>query len=363
MSGQRLPATLLLVVLLSAGMPVCGQSAPAHAATSALPAAADRGADAVTAMPGMSAHPHAAGPTVPATQHAADMPGMEPATRPMPTMAEPAPAASVPSAAHAGMAGMDEAPAEHASMSGMAMPAMQGGRAPTDARSPDYSDGIGYGAIPGMDMADDAAVGMLRFDQFEQYHGRDGSGQAWEVQGWYGDDADKLRLRSEGERSAGRIEDGDAEVLWSHAVAAYWDTTLGMRHDFGRGPARDWLAVGVQGLAPYWFELEATAYLGPSGRSAARLRADYELLFTQRLVLQPELEANLFGRDDPTREVGRGLSDARFALRLRYEIRRELAPYVGVVLVRRFGHSADFAHARGTSVLDRQFVAGLRFWF
>ncbi|WP_431634970.1 copper resistance protein B [Dyella sp. KULCS107] len=290
----------------------------------------------------------------PAMNHAA-MPGMPHGD------SHPAPATSGMSDMSA-MPGMDQA-AKGAGMPGMSMGAMQGGAAPAGARSPDYSDGYGHSTMPGMDMADSASIGMLLVDQLEAFHGRDGSGQAWELQGWYGGDADKLWLRSEGERSGGRLEDGDVEALWSHAVAAYWDTTLGVRHDLGDGPSRDWLAAGVQGLAPYWFDVEATLYLGTAGRSAARLRASYDLRFTQRLILQPELEANLYGRRDPARGLGRGLTDVQFGLRLRYEIRREFAPYVGVQFVQRVGATADLARTAGRAVFDRQFVAGLRIWF
>jgi len=240
---------------------------------------------------------------------------------------------------------------------------MQGGAAPPDARSADYSDGIGYGDMAGMDMRDAAPLGMLRFDRLEAFHGEHGNGQAWELQGWYGADLDKLRLRSEGEREGGGSGAGDIEALWSHAVAPYWDTQLGVRHDFGGGPSRQWLAFGVQGLAPYWFELSATAYAGPAGRTAARLRAEYELLFTQRLILQPELEANVYSKADPQRRIGRGLSDVMFGLRLRYEIRRQFAPYLGVVWARRFGGTAGFAREEHHPVFDRQVVAGLRIWF
>src|SRR5699024_7834914 len=124
-----------------------------------------------------------------------------------------------------------------------------------------------------------------------------------------------------------------------------------------------WATFGIQGLAPYWFEVQATAYAGPSGRTAARLGVSYELLFTQRLILEPELEANLYGKDDPARGIGSGLSDLEFGLRLRYEIRRRFAPYVGIAWTRRFGASADYARADGKPATDREWVAGLRLWF
>jgi copper resistance protein B len=240
---------------------------------------------------------------------------------------------------------------------------MHHGDAAGEQRSPDYSDGIGHGSMPGMHMIDDQPLAMLRVDQLEVTSGRYANGQAWDVQGWYGNDGNKLWLRSEGERSRGRIDHGEVELLWSHAVAPFWDTQLGVRQDLGRGPQRRWVAFGIQGMAPYWFELEATAYAGPSGRTAARLRVEYELLFTQRLILQPEFELNLHGRNDVATRTGRGLSDTQFGLRLRYEIRREFAPYIGVVWTQHYGATADYARQDGEPATDRQLVAGVRFWF
>lgn len=253
-------------------------------------------------------------------------------------------------------------PTAPASMGGMAMGAMQGGHAPPGARSPDYSDGVGYGPMKAQ-MSGDDAVGMLVFDQLEAVHGRDGNAQTWEIEGSYGGDLDKLWVRTEGDRSAGKIQEGDAEAFWYHGIATYWGSQLGVRHDFGVGPQRNWAAFGVEGLAPYFFELQATGYVGSGGRTAARLRVDYEVLFTQRLILQPELEANIYGKDDPQRRIGSGLSDVQFGLRLRYEIRRQFAPYIGVNFVDRVGTTADFAHEDHQPVFDRQIVAGVRVWF
>lgn len=265
---------------------------------------------------------------------------------------------------HASMPGMDHG-ATHGTEAtpGMAMGPMQGGRAPADARSGDYSDGIAASPAHGLHLHGSAPAGMLLIDQLEAFHGRDANGQSWEAEGWYGNDSDKLWLRSEGEHSGGKLEDASLEAFWNRNVATFWSTQLGVRHDFGAGPTRDWAAFGVQGLAPYWFELEATAYVGPAGRTAARLRADYELLFTQRLILQPEAEVNLYGKADPARGIGSGVSDAALGLRLRYEIRREFAPYIGVVWTRRFGATASLARAEHQAVFDRQWVAGVRIWF
>lgn len=218
-------------------------------------------------------------------------------------------------------------------------------------------------AMHDMDMNDNASYAMLLVDQLEFTHGHDGNGPAWEVEGWYGNDSDKLWLRSEGAGSRDRVDHGDLETLWSHAVSAFWNTQLGVRHDLGIGPQRNWAAFGIEGLAPYWFELEATGYLGEQGRTAARLRAEYTLRFTQRLILQPELEINLYGRNDPAQRLGSGVSDTQLGLRLRYEITRQVAPYVGIVWSRRFGATAEFARVERDPVFDRQFVAGIRFWF
>ena len=245
-----------------------------------------------------------------------------------------------------------------------AMPTMANSASTTtNTRSPDYSDGIGQGSMPGMDMSDSQPLGMLKIDQLELTDGRYATGQSWDVEGWYGNDSDKLWLRSEGDADHGRIEEGQVEALWSHAVAAFWNTQLGVRQDVGEGPHRQWAAFGIQGLAPYWFELEATGYLGPSGRAAARLRAEYELLFTQRLILQPEFELNLYGSDDPASRVGSGLSDTRLGLRLRYEVSRQFAPYVGIVWIHRNGTTVDYIRLGGQPSMDRQFVAGVRIWF
>ena len=227
-----------------------------------------------------------------------------------------------------------------------------------------------------MDMHDDPLLAMFKIDQFERARGDDAYATSWEAEAWIGRDFNKLWLRTEGERENG-ASDARIEAFWDHAFASFWDWQLGVRRDFGSAPQRplsaihglrgtwaparrDWAAFGVQGLAPYWFEIEATAYVGEQGRTAARVRAEYELLLTQRLILQPELEANLYGKSDPARDVTDGLSDFAFALRLRYEIRREFAPYIGVAWVHRFGDSAATPTRAGS---DTQLVAGLRVWF
>lgn len=228
------------------------------------------------------------------------------------------------------------------------------------ARAMDMSAGP---AVSGMDMHGNAPLAMVSFDQLETTQGRRADGQAWELHAWYGEDRNKLWLRSEGERSDGRLEDGQLELSWAHAASAYWDTQLGLRQDLGEGRSRQWVAVGVRGTAPYWVEIEASAYVGAGGRTAARLRAEYELRITRRLVLQPDVELNFYGRNDPATHIGHGLANSAVGLRLRYEICRQLAPYLGVVWRSDHGATAQQSRQRGRSSSDREFVAGLRFWF
>ena len=220
---------------------------------------------------------------------------------------------------------------------------------------------------PGLDnmdmrehMDDNPLVAVFRGDRLE--HGDDTLG--WDLRAGIGRNFDKLWLRSEGERRDGGLEHASTELYWSHATGPWWDRTIGLRHDSNpAGRDRDWAAIGVQGMAPYKFEVEATGYIGTSGRMVARLEGEYELLLTNRWILQPKLEANLYSRDDEANHVGKGLSDASFGLRLRYEFSRRLAPYVGHVWTRRFGGTADFVEAAGGEAGEHAWVAGVRFWF
>ena len=214
-----------------------------------------------------------------------------------------------------------------------------------------------------MQMDDKAHFGQVLLDQLEWRRTDGGDAAVWEGLGWYGSDYNKLFVKTEGERVRGSTEDARVDVLWDHIISRWWSLQAGGRQDFGEGPSRTWAAIGVQGLAPYWFDVEATAYVGEGGRTAARLKAEYDLLITQRLILQPEAEANLYGKSDPERQIGSGLSDLDIGLRMRYEFRRELAPYLGVAWTRRFGPTANLVRAAGGEASDIQFVAGVRLWF
>ena len=210
---------------------------------------------------------------------------------------------------------------------------------------------------------DDPLLVKVLIDQLEA---RDAGGEdplVLEGQAWIGRDLHKLWLKAEVERVGGETEEAELQALYNRAVAPYWDFQVGLRRDFRPAPARNWVAVGFQGLAPYFLEIDAALFLGEGGRTALRLEAEYELLLTQQWILTPEVEVNFHGQNDEEQGTGSGLSDLEAGLRLRYEIRREIAPYVGVNWSKKFGESADFARHEGEGSDDWQWVIGLRAWF
>ena len=213
-----------------------------------------------------------------------------------------------------------------------------------------------------MQMNDDAPYGKLQVDQLEWRDGDAADVQAWDLDAWFGNDYNKLWLETEGEWSDGNA-DGRAELNWDRIISPWWSFQTGVREDFGSGPSRTWIGFGVHGLAPYFFDVDASVYVGDEGRTAARFSGEYELLITQRLVLQPKLELQAFGKADPENGIGSGFSDVELGLRLRYEVRREFAPYLGLLWDRKLGQTADFAREEGEDSTDLSFVAGVRVWF
>ncbi len=213
------------------------------------------------------------------------------------------------------------------------------------------------------DMEDDPLLLTVILDQLET---RDAGGDntlAWDGEAWLGKDLRKIWFKTDGERTAGSTDGAELQFLYSKAIARYWDFQLGVRHDFEPSPSRSWAAIGFKGLAPYFFDIDAAAFIGESGRAALRFEAEYELLFTQRLILTPDIEINIYGQNDPDVGIGSGLSDIEAGLRLRYEIRREFAPYIGINWSRLFGNTEDFARIAGKDTSEAQLVIGLRAWF
>lgn len=289
-------------------------------------------------------------------------------------------AAQAPQMDHAGMTGMDHGSMDHGQAPSPESPeshqGMDHAEANHDAPAADAppvgslpaSDGEGprgydsYGIHP--HMMDNAPTWQVLFDKFGASRNRNGQNALeWDGRFWFGTATDRLLVKSEGERESGGGSDGKVEAFWSHAISPFWNLQLGARRDIGAGPKRNWAAVGVEGLLPYNVELTATAYAGPSGRSALALKAEYDLLLTQRLIFTPELQASVYGKNDPQRGIGSGLSQGSLSLRLRYEVTREFAPYVGVSFERKFGQTASYASDAGESRSQAAVIAGVRFWF
>jgi copper resistance protein B len=199
----------------------------------------------------------------------------------------------------------------------------------------------------------------------DQLEGRFGNNNSfrWEGEAWGGTDENRIWLKSEGELSQGLLSDGIQQLFYSRPISTYFDAQVGARYDLDSLPGRGWGAFGIEGLAPQFFKVAATGYVSGDGHLAARLEASYDLLLTQRLILQPQIEMNFYTKDDPARHIGSGLSDIDAGLRLRYEISRKFAPYAGVVYQGKFGGTADFARAEGEAANEVRFVLGVRTWW
>lgn len=206
-------------------------------------------------------------------------------------------------------------------------------------------------------------------DRLEFSSGDEPSALAWDVQGWYGGDRNKFWWKTEGEQSvAGKSQgSGEIQALYSRLVAPFWDLQMGLRYDrnwnseASRG--RAFAVLGLEGLAPYWFEVEPTLFLSEDGDLSARVAATYDMLLTQKLVLQPRVEVNAALQESSAFGVGKGINDVEIGFRLRYEIRREMAPYVGIVWSKQIGKTADFRRLSGESTDDIRLVFGLRVWW
>lgn len=227
--------------------------------------------------------------------------------------------------------------------------------------------GTGAGNSTAMEMSDMGGQ-IFAHALFNQFEGRtDGSNSElrWDGEGWIGTDLSRLWLKSEGFANSSLVSDGDVEVLYDRALPRlrYFDWQAGIREDLDSGPKRTWVAVGIEGLAPGFFEFEPTLYFRDGGRVAGRLTGSYDLLITQRLIAQPEIEMNFYSKSDPRRQLGTGLSDLDTGIRVRYEIRRKFAPYVGFAYTRDFGETANLVRQSGEYAVAPRFIFGLRVWY
>ena len=226
-----------------------------------------------------------------------------------------------------------------------------------------YAEGEDFGPLGRPRLADEKDFGAVLIERLEAVDTDENGWAAFDAQAWFGRTYDRANLQLEGEVDSGEIHELRTELLWSHAITPFWDTQLGLRHDSGEDPNRYWMAFGLQGLAQYWFHVEAMLYAGQQGDTAARFEAEYDMLFTQRLILQPRIEMNLYGQNDEVRETGSGLSNLSVGLRLRYEFTRHFGPYLGVEWAGLYGGTADFARAEGNRTEETRYLLGVRMWF
>ena len=204
---------------------------------------------------------------------------------------------------------------------------------------------------------------QVLFDQLEWQWVHGAQGLRWDSTNWIGGDINRVWIRTEGEGLDGELDAAEVQLLYGRAISRWWDVVGGVRYDSHPAPSHTWLAFGVQGLAPFWLHVQATAFAGPRGHLAARIEVEQELLITNRIVLQPLVELSLSGKDDPDRGIGAGLSTGEVGFRVRYEIRREVAPYAGVVWHRKLFGTGDAARAEGKDAGGWHIVGGLRWWF
>ena len=322
-------------------------------------------------------HPtaHAAAPAA-ATEGMAEMPGMTsppdvPASTEhdmsaMPGMKMARPDVTVAADVHAGhdMAGM-------AGMPGKDTPDSAIGNEPAPAPPTDHAADSVFGADQ---MA--ASRKMLRhengatpaysiaFNLAEYRVQKGGDAYRWDGEGWFGGDINRFVVKTEGEGAVrGGVESAEVQALYSRAIDPWFNLQAGIRQDFKPGPARTYATIGFEGIAPYWFEVEGALFLSDKGDLLGRLEGYYDQRITQHLILQPRVEFNFAAQDVPANGIGSGLSDAELGLRLRYEIKREFAPYIGVSWERKIGDSARFARAAGDRVQATSLVLGIRTWF
>jgi copper resistance protein B len=212
-------------------------------------------------------------------------------------------------------------------------------------------------------MEDDPVIYSIAVEELEWRDVSAGDALAWDLQAWVGKDRDKLLLKSEGERVENDTEDFEAQLLYNRAIASFWDLQVGWRHDWQPVVERDWFALGVAGELPGFIHTEATAFYGDGGRAALRLKGSYKLFFTQRLSLQPQLEANWYSDDDRANGIGSGLASVEFGLRLHYAWRPNLQPYAGINWAVLSGTTGDLAEAEGESDSDLQALVGISWMF
>lgn len=338
---------------------------PKVAVTKKAPAVHPAGHD-MSSMPGMTM-PEAAKPNPPKGHDMSAMPGMampaagsKPAAHDMGSMPGMTMAPTTPGASKDAMPGMAEGPPP------VAEPPAPAPVAPTDhAAERDYDPAAMAAARTQLRLEHGGGTYSKVMANLAEYQARaGGDGYRWEGEAWYGGDLNRLVVKSEGEGSRrGGVDAAEVQALYSRAVGPYFNLQAGVRQDFRPTPKRTYATVGIEGLAPYWFEVQSAIFLSNKGEVLARAEGTYDLRLTQRLILQPRAELNFAAQDTRETGIGAGLSNAELGLRLRYEIRRDFAPYIGISFDRQFGRTAKYSRAAGEDPSRTSFVVGVRAWF
>jgi copper resistance protein B len=349
-------SALLELALLATAASV---QAPQPAATTASPCTAEHAAMGHCTMP--APQPAPLPPSSCTAEHAA----MGHCTTPSPQPVRPADPACPPE--HAAMGHCTPA-APTGSAEGTDLPA---GNAPPPHVPADRAADAVFGT-PAMEMGRHHLShfhGEQKFSQFmlnslEVQHRSGREAYEWDTAFWYGGDVSRLLLKSEGEGEfGGGLEEAEVQALYSHAVGPYFNVQGGVRYDIRPNPSRVYATLGFEGLAPYWFDVEGALFLSDRGELMGRLEGSYDQRITQRLILQPGVELNFAAQSSREIGVGKGLSDVELGLRLRYEIKREFAPYVGVKYSRAFGDTRQFRKAEGEQASGWSLLTGIRAWF
>lgn len=214
-------------------------------------------------------------------------------------------------------------------------------------------------------MNDNMILYHVLLDQFEGRTNGPDNEFRWDGEGWIGTDMNKLWLKSEGFVEHGRMSDGDQEALYDRPIPylRYFDFQAGVRYDLDSNPGRTWGAIGVEGLAPYFFEFAPTFYFSNRGFFAGRINASYDILITNRLIAQPQIEMNFYSKRDPGRGLGAGLSEVDTGFRVRYELSRKFAPYIGFAYTGDVGQTATYTREEGGLASDPRMVFGARIWY
>ena len=191
-----------------------------------------------------------------------------------------------------------------------------------------------------------------------EYQFNDEEAVSWDTYAYVGYDLNKVYIYSEGEKTEEESAESENQLVYSRAIAPYWDIQIGVGYDKTPEADYNWGVLALSGLAPYFFETRAALLVGEDAEVGIRFEAEYEALLTQKLILSPSIEFSAYSKDIPEMELGKGLSNLTLGLRLRYEFIREFAPYVGVEWSKNFGNTDDYHSLNETYV-----TTGVRLWF